>query len=180
MLWACHHKILEKFKLQNSGPIVLIKLSTIVLKEGRSERGYNPETPYNFSYLYQSSIISAGWHAHLNYDWWRLPSGEAPLALYCWQALGNSAKSLDWTIVEVTLGPDFFRGQCMGLGCSVLWEDMRTRPMTSALTRGRVQEEGLHWGQWEAGTRARDLGWPKRSPRGRLTLRAMGSWDLGV
>ena len=50
MLWACHHKTLEKLKLQNSGPIVLIKVSTIVLKEGRSERGYNPETPYNFSY----------------------------------------------------------------------------------------------------------------------------------
>ena len=60
MLWACHHKILEKLKLQNSGPIVLIKVSTIVLKEGRSERGYNPETPYNFSLLYQSSMISAG------------------------------------------------------------------------------------------------------------------------
>ena len=56
--------------------------------------------------LYQSSMISAGWHAHLNYDWQRLPSGEAPLALYCWQAPGNKEESLDWTIVEVTLGPD--------------------------------------------------------------------------
>ena len=45
MLWACHHKILEKLEFQNSGPIVLIKLLTIVLKEGRSERDYNPETP---------------------------------------------------------------------------------------------------------------------------------------
>ena len=50
MLWVCHHKTFEKLKLQNSGPIVLTKVSTIVLKEGRSERGYNPETPYNFSY----------------------------------------------------------------------------------------------------------------------------------
>ena len=49
MLWVCHHKTLQKLKLQNSGPIVLIKVSTIVLKEGRSERGYNPGTPYNFS-----------------------------------------------------------------------------------------------------------------------------------
>ena len=42
-------KTFEKLKLQNSSPIVLIKVSTVVLKEGRSERGYNPETPYNFS-----------------------------------------------------------------------------------------------------------------------------------
>ena len=49
MLWACPHKTFEKLKLQNYGPVVLIKVSTIVLKEGRSERGYNPETPYNFS-----------------------------------------------------------------------------------------------------------------------------------
>ena len=60
MLWACHHKTFEKLKLQNCSPIVLIKISTIVLKEGRSERGYNPETPYNFSYNNQSSMMSAG------------------------------------------------------------------------------------------------------------------------
>ena len=46
----CHHKTLEKFEHQNSSPIVLIEESTIVLKEGRSERGYNPETPSNFPY----------------------------------------------------------------------------------------------------------------------------------
>ena len=51
--------MLEKFrKLQNSSPIVLIKVSTIVLKEGRSERGYNPETPCNFSH--QSNMMSTG------------------------------------------------------------------------------------------------------------------------
>ena len=33
---------------KNSSPIVLIDIPTIVLKEGRSERGYNPETPSNF------------------------------------------------------------------------------------------------------------------------------------
>ena len=33
---------------KNSSPIVLIEILTIVLKEGRSERGYNPETPTNF------------------------------------------------------------------------------------------------------------------------------------
>ena len=27
ILWMCHHKTLEKFELQNSGPIVLIKVS---------------------------------------------------------------------------------------------------------------------------------------------------------
>ena len=39
-----------KFKTpkKNSSPIVLIEILTIVLKEGRSERGYNPETPSNF------------------------------------------------------------------------------------------------------------------------------------
>ena len=44
----CHHKTLEKFECQNSSPIVLIQVLTIVLKEGRSGRGYNPETPSNF------------------------------------------------------------------------------------------------------------------------------------
>ena len=68
----------------------------------QSERGYNPETPCNFSY--QSSMMPTRWHAHLRYDWWGLPSGEAALALPCWQAPRNS--SLDWTIVGVTLGPD--------------------------------------------------------------------------
>ena len=35
-------------KKKNLVPIVLIGILTIVLKEGRSERGYNPETPSNF------------------------------------------------------------------------------------------------------------------------------------
>ena len=38
----------QKNQKTNSSPIVLIKIPTIVLKEGRSERGYNPETPSNF------------------------------------------------------------------------------------------------------------------------------------
>ena len=33
---------------ENSSSIVLIKILTIVLEAGRSERGYNPETPSNF------------------------------------------------------------------------------------------------------------------------------------
>ena len=39
-----------EFKNSNrkSSPIVLLEILTIVLKEGRSERGYNPETPSNF------------------------------------------------------------------------------------------------------------------------------------
>ena len=68
----------------------------------KPERGYNPETPCNFSH--HSRVISTGWHTHLSYDWWRLPSGEAALASPCWKAPSNS--SLDWTIVGVTLGPD--------------------------------------------------------------------------
>ena len=50
ILQMCHHKTLENFERQNSSPIVLIEELTIVLKEGRSERGYNPETPSNFPY----------------------------------------------------------------------------------------------------------------------------------
>ena len=46
-----HHRTFENLKLQeNSSPIVLIEVWTIVLKEGRSERGYNPEIPSNFPY----------------------------------------------------------------------------------------------------------------------------------
>ena len=49
ILWMCHHRTFVNLKLQeNSSPIVLIEIPTIVLKEGRSERGYNPETPSNF------------------------------------------------------------------------------------------------------------------------------------
>ena len=102
--------------LQNMSDRYLVKLHSNPMSHTRSinspyvgiifthtvERGYNPETPYNFSY--QSSMISTGWHAHLSYDWWGLPPGEAALALSYWQAPGNS--SLDWTIVGVTLGPD--------------------------------------------------------------------------
>ena len=51
ILWMCHHRTFENLKLQeNSRPIVLIEVLTIVLKEGRSERGYNPETPSHFPY----------------------------------------------------------------------------------------------------------------------------------
>ena len=38
----------KTLRTKNSSPIVLIKILTIVLKKGRSERGYNPETPSNF------------------------------------------------------------------------------------------------------------------------------------
>ena len=49
ILWMCHHKTIVNLKCrENSSPIVLIEVPTIVLKEGRSERGYNPETPSNF------------------------------------------------------------------------------------------------------------------------------------
>ena len=46
----CHLRPFVNSKLQkNSSPIVL-EILTIVLKEGRSERGYNPGTPSNFRY----------------------------------------------------------------------------------------------------------------------------------
>ena len=142
------------------------------------ERGYYPETPYNFSYLYQSSIISAGWRTHLNYDWQRLPSGEASLALYCWQALGNSKTSLDWTIVEVTLGPDSkrpgYRSWVLGVG--VTWrQGLGHLPQPTEESKGK----GLHWGQWEAGTQARDLGQPMRSPRGKAYIEGNRRLGLG-
>ena len=49
ILWMCHPGpfIISNLK-KNSSQIVLIEILTIVLKEGRSERGYNPETPSNF------------------------------------------------------------------------------------------------------------------------------------
>ena len=121
----------------------------------------------------------------------------------------NRTKSLDWTIVEVTLGPDSFRGQCMGLGRSVLWEDTRTRPMTSAPVHGRIQGErltlratgswdsglrsrttheeskgkGLCWGQWEAGTQVY-RSW--KEARSRMTKESKGKglhwgqWEAGT
>ena len=64
----------------------------------------------------------------------------------------KSEKSLDWTIVEVTLGPDSSEASVWVLGTRC-WGNMRTRLMTSALAQG-VQGE-------------------------RLTLRTMGSWDSG-
>ena len=64
MLWLCHHKTFENLKLQNFSPIVLIKILTIVLKEGRSERGYNPETPYNFFIIIISIKYDLSWMTH--------------------------------------------------------------------------------------------------------------------
>ena len=143
-------------KLQeNSSPIVLIKVSTIVLKEGRSERGYNPETPSNFPH--HSSVMSIEWHAHLSYDWWRLPSGEAALASPCWQAPSNSSQ--DWASVGINTRSRL-GAQCVGLGHSVLGDNTRTRFMTSVSARGRVQGEGLCQGWQKAGAQAyEDLGW---------------------
>ena len=61
----CHLKPSSNSKLQqNYSPIVLIHIPTIVLKEGRSERGYNPETPSNFWNNRKDSTIE--WHAHLS------------------------------------------------------------------------------------------------------------------
>ena len=123
------------------------------------------------------SMMPTGWHAHLSYDWQGLPSGEAALALSCWQAPGNS--SLDWTIVGVTLGPDSeVSVWVLGTWC---WDSTRTRLVTSASAHGRVQGEGLRWGQWEAGARAWDLGWPKMQDesRGKAYVEDDGKLGLG-
>ena len=45
----CHPRSFQiSSSKENSGPIVIKRIPTIVLKEGRSERGYNPENPSNF------------------------------------------------------------------------------------------------------------------------------------
>ena len=178
ILWTCHHKTLEKFECQNSSPIVLIEELTVVLKEGRSERGYNPETPSNCPH--HSKLVLTGWHAHLSQDWWRLPSGEAALASLLWQAPSNS--SLDWASVGVTLGLDselsvwVLVAQCWGITLGQgSWHLSQRRAC------GRVQGEGLCWGWQEAGAQAyEDLGWPRMSPGGRPMLRMTGGWDSGV
>ena len=88
-------------------------------------------------------------------------------------------ESLDWTIVEVTLGPDSQRpvhGPCELKCCERTPED---KTYDIYLTRGRVQGEGLccgTTGSWDSG---RDLGWPTRSPGGRLMLRVNGKLGLG-
>ena len=88
-------------------------------------------------------------------------------------------ESLDWTIVEVTLGPDSQRpvhGPCELKCCERTPED---KTYDIYLTRGRVQGEGLccgTTGSWDSG---RDLGWPMRSPGGRLTLWDNGKLGLG-
>ena len=95
VLWTCHLQTFYKFRTprkKNSSPIVLIKIPTIVLKEGRSERGYNPEILNYFWNNPKDSTI--GWHVHLSQDWLGLPSGEAALASPIWQTPSNS--SLDW------------------------------------------------------------------------------------
>ena len=83
-------------------------------------------------------------------------------------------ESLDWTIVEVTLGPDSQRPvhrPCELKCCERTPED---KTYDIYLTHGRVQWEGLRCGTTRSWDLGRDLGWPMRSPMGRLTL-----WDNG-
>ena len=88
-------------------------------------------------------------------------------------------QSLDWTIVEVTLGPDSQRpvhGPWVLMCCERTQED---KTYDIYLTHGRVQGEGLccgTMGSWDLG---RDLGWPMRSPGGRLMFRVNGKLGLG-
>ena len=175
-------QLLKILNFKNYSPIVLIKVSTIVLKEGRSERGCNLlKPPIIFSY--QSSMMSTGWHAHLSYDWRGLPSGGAALALYCWQAPGVTVRVkriLDWTIVEVTLGPGLWEAsvQVLGTQCwGITWgQGLWHLPQPKRSPRGKAYIEG----QREAGTQARDLGWPKRSPRGKAYVEGNGKLGTRV
>ena len=57
MLWVCHHKILEKLK-------ILVQLSQydyqqLYLRKGGVKGPITLKPPYNFSELYQSSIVLA-------------------------------------------------------------------------------------------------------------------------
>ena len=88
-------------------------------------------------------------------------------------------ESLDWTIVEVTLGPDSQRlvhGPCELKCCERTPED---KTYVIYLARGRVQREGLRCGisgKLGLGQRSRVT---ERSPTGRLTLwdqREAGTW----
>ena len=91
-------------------------------------------------------------------------SGFILLAGSGWQSV---SRSLDWDHCWGKLWGQTPRGQCTGLGHLVLgitWgQGLWHLPQPKRSPRGK----GLHWGQREAGTRARDLGWPKRSPRGK-------------
>ena len=62
-------------------------------------------------------------------------------------------ESLDWTIVEVTLGPDSQRpvhGPCELKCCER--GHQRTRPMTSTSPMEESRGKAYIVGQWEAGT----------------------------
>ena len=89
-------------------------------------------------------------------------------------------ESLDWTIVEVTLGPDSQRpvhGPCELKCCERTPED---KTYDIYLARGRVQQEGLRCGttgSWDSG---RDLGRPRGVQREGLRCGTTGSWDSGV
>ena len=150
------------------------------LRKGGVKGPITLEPPYNFSELYQSGIALAARHTHPTYDWWRLPSGEASLSLYNAGRLRVPiVESLDWTIVEVTLGPDSQRlvhGPCELKCCERTPED---KTYDIYLARGRVQREGLRCGisgKLGLGQRSRVT---ERSPTGRLTLwdqREAGTW----
>ena len=86
-------------------------------------------------------------------------------------------ESLDWTIVEVTLGLDSQRpvhGPCELKCCERTPED---KTYDIYLTHGRVQWESLHcgtMGSWDSG---RDLGQLRGVQREGLCCGTTGSWD---
>ena len=63
-------------------------------------------------------------------------------------------ESLDWTIVEVTLGPDSQRPVHGPWALSVVRGHKRTRPMTSTSPVEESRGKAYIVGQWEAGTQA--------------------------
>ena len=106
--------------------------------------------------------------------WW----GSSSLILLADPGQHQKRTSLDWTIVEVTLGPDsekpVYRSWALGVGVT-RGQGLGHLPQPTEESKGK----GLRWGQWEAGTRARDLGWPTRSPRGKAYVGGNGKLGLG-
>ena len=81
-----------------------MRILTIVLEEGRSERGYNPETPSNFRNNLKETPLDdtpteagIGGACHLVKLLWLHPMADTRKQV-------ERLSSLDWASVKVTMG----------------------------------------------------------------------------